>query len=143
MAGDQPRADVAAGDGGVEPFERVEHIRARRVLVEERARFDIRIKAALLLLHGVGEAARVGGGIGQTQFLVGVVADADRDSIEFRLQGVLGSRRRPGIGQPHPRRLAREGVKHAQASPSMIKAAIKTSVSATSERRPCARHWTS
>jgi hypothetical protein len=41
MAGDEDHADVAAGDGSVEPFERVEHVGAARVLVENSAHFDI------------------------------------------------------------------------------------------------------
>src|SRR5271170_5940404 len=55
MAGDENHADVAAGYGRIEPFERIEHIGARRVPVDESAHLDIRIKPALLLLQRVRE----------------------------------------------------------------------------------------
>ena len=60
-----------------------------------------------MLLQRVREAARVGGGIGQAQRLVGIIADADRDRIELRLQRIGGiAGRCAGISEPDPRRLA-------------------------------------
>ena len=79
-------------------------------LSTKRAHLDIRIEAALLLLQRVGEAARVGGGIGQAQRLVGIIADADRDRIEFGFSDGGGGRS-AGISEPDPRRLADQGAR--------------------------------